>query len=89
MKRILVTGGAGFLATQVIALTGSASNLTRCPLPADDPKQRRPDISIASALLSGWIPHVPLQTGLIRTIDYFKRLVTSCVDEETRSEARS
>jgi len=59
------------LATKVIELTGSKSEIVQHPLPADDPKQRRPDISVAQRVL-GWQPTVPLETGLARTIDYFR-----------------
>ena len=59
------------LAEMVIRLTGSSSRIVRHPLPADDPKQRRPDIGKAQALLN-WEPHVPLEAGLKRTIAYFE-----------------
>jgi UDP-glucuronate decarboxylase len=59
------------LATKVIELTGSKSEIIEHPLPADDPKQRRPDISLAQKLL-GWEPTVRLEDGLTRTIDYFR-----------------
>lgn len=62
------------LAEQIIDLTGSASKIVREPLPADDPKQRRPDISRTRAAL-GWEPKVPLREGLKRTIAYFEKLV--------------
>jgi UDP-glucuronate decarboxylase len=61
------------LARKVIELTGSASELVFKPLPSDDPLQRRPDISLAKAEL-GWQPHVQLEAGLKRTIDYFRKL---------------
>jgi len=61
------------LAQKVIALTGSQSKLTFCPLPGDDPKQRRPDIALAKKKL-GWEPAVPLDKGLERTISYYKAL---------------
>jgi dTDP-glucose 4,6-dehydratase len=61
------------LAELVIELTGSASTLESRPLPQDDPKQRRPDIARASAML-GWEPAVPLRDGLARTIAYFRAL---------------
>lgn len=60
------------LAEQVIELTGSRSGLIRLPLPQDDPKQRRPDISKAIEKL-GYRPKVPLRDGLMPTIDYFRR----------------
>jgi nucleoside-diphosphate-sugar epimerase len=44
------------------------------PLPQDDPRQRRPDISAAAALL-GWAPRTPLRQGLERTIGYFEGLL--------------
>jgi UDP-glucuronate decarboxylase len=61
------------LAEAVRELTGSKSNLVRMPLPADDPKQRRPDIGRAQSQL-GWQPTVPLREGLQKTIDYFSKL---------------
>lgn len=61
------------LAKKIIELTGSSSKLVYNPLPSDDPKQRQPDISLAGELL-GWKPTVPLEEGLIKTIDYFKKL---------------
>jgi UDP-glucuronate decarboxylase len=59
------------LAELVIDLTGSASQLTRRPLPTDDPRQRRPDISRARSAL-GWEPRVQLREGLKQTIAYFE-----------------
>ncbi len=64
------------LAEQVIALTGSASTIEEHPLPTDDPKVRKPDISKARSAL-GWEPEVQLEEGLRRTIDYFKDRLTS------------
>lgn len=61
------------LATKIIEITGSKSKLVYRPLPSDDPKQRQPDISKASALLHGWKPEVQLEEGLIKTIEYFKK----------------
>ena len=63
------------LAETVIKMTGSASNLVYMPLPADDPKQRQPDITLAREQL-GWEPHIPLEQGLINTIRYFDDLLT-------------
>lgn len=61
------------LAETVIGLTGSKSKLVNLPRPADDPTQRRPDISLAKKHL-GWEPKVPLVEGLTRTIEYFKKI---------------
>ncbi len=58
------------LAETVIELTGSNSTIVFKPLPSDDPKKRRPDITIAREQL-GWEPTTPLETGLKSTIDYF------------------
>ncbi len=63
------------LAETVIELTGSASRIERKPLPADDPKQRQPDISLAREKLGGWEPVTPLREGLIKTIAYFDNLL--------------
>lgn len=62
------------LAEQIIELTGSASPLICEPLPKDDPKQRRPDISLAKEKL-GWEPKVPLRQGLEKTIPYFEQIL--------------
>ena len=62
------------LAEEVIKSCGSKSGFTYLPLPADDPKQRKPDISRAQALL-GWHPTIPLQEGLRRTVEDFKARV--------------
>jgi len=59
------------LAEQVIALVGSRGKLVKRPLPADDPRQRQPDIALARAKLH-WAPKVKLAEGLARTIDYFR-----------------
>ncbi len=65
------------LAERVIALTGSASRVVHAPLPADDPRQRRPDITLARERLGGWEPRVGLDEGLARTIAYFRRLLAA------------
>ena len=62
------------LAELVIELTNSRSGIIRQELPADDPKQRRPDISLARNLLH-WEPTTPLREGLSKTIEYFDRLL--------------
>ena len=64
------------LAEMVIELTGSRSKIVSRPLPSDDPKQRRPDISLAQEML-GWQPRTPLREGLIKTIDYFDSFLSS------------
>ena len=60
------------LAEKIIALIGSKSKIIHLPLPSDDPKQRQPDIGLATKIL-GWKPHVALDEGLARTINYFER----------------
>lgn len=60
------------LAQKVIELTGSSSFILQKTLPQDDPKQRRPDISLANTKL-GWGPTIDLTTGLQKTIDYFRK----------------
>jgi UDP-glucuronate decarboxylase len=65
------------LAREVIRLVGSTSKIVYKLLPADDPKQRQPDISKAKELLN-WAPHANLQYGLNQTIEYFNRVLTAC-----------
>ncbi|PHX84935.1 MAG: NAD-dependent dehydratase [Opitutia bacterium] len=60
------------LAELTLKLVGGKSKIVYKPLPADDPKQRRPDITLAQKVLGGWTPKVPLEEGLARTIAYFK-----------------
>ena len=64
------------LADLVIELTGSKSEVVARPLPADDPKQRQPDITKARTQL-GWEPKIQLREGLARTIQYFRPLIGS------------
>ena len=66
------------LAKEVLALTGSSAKIVHRPLPADDPKQRCPDISRAQELL-GWQPQVQLRDGLTKTIAYFEGLLSASV----------
>jgi UDP-glucuronate decarboxylase len=61
------------LAEKIIKLTKSKSKIIFKPLPEDDPVQRQPDISKANKILNGWKPSVPLEEGLLITIDYFKK----------------
>jgi UDP-glucuronate decarboxylase len=62
------------LAEIVIKLTGSKSEISYHPLPSDDPKQRKPDISKAELHLS-WRPNIQLEEGLISTISYFEKVL--------------
>jgi UDP-glucuronate decarboxylase len=62
------------LAEQVLALTGSTSRIAFEKLPIDDPRQRQPDIALATREL-GWSPKVQLKGGLQQTIEYFKRVI--------------
>jgi len=59
------------LAKKVIEITGSSSTITFQPLPEDDPRRRRPDVTRAKQIL-GWEPKVPLEKGLVRTIDWIR-----------------
>ena len=59
------------LATKVLAMTGSPSEIEFLPLPVDDPNRRRPDITLAKAVL-GWEPRVSLDEGLEKTIAYYR-----------------
>jgi UDP-glucuronate decarboxylase len=71
----------GQLAETVISLTGSSSKIAYRPLPEDDPRQRCPDISLAQKLLA-WAPRVQLRDGLMKTIEYFERLLRSDVRDD-------
>jgi UDP-glucuronate decarboxylase len=62
------------LAEKVVDMTGSHSRLIFKPLPVDDPKQRRPDITLARQKLN-WTPKVPLSEGLARTVAYFQSVM--------------
>jgi dTDP-glucose 4,6-dehydratase len=64
------------IADTIIRMTGSKSRLVYKPLPTDDPKQRRPDITRARTLL-GWEPKVQLEEGLVKTIAYFREKVSA------------
>jgi UDP-glucuronate decarboxylase len=69
------------LAETVIRLTCSKSKMIFRPLPADDPTQRKPDISMAKKILK-WEPKIQLEEGLIQTIDYFKEI---CLEYITKA----
>jgi UDP-glucuronate decarboxylase len=73
------------LAELVLELTGSKSALERRPLPGDDPRQRRPDISLAKARLD-WEPTIQLREGLEKTIAYFDKLLS---DQAALAERRA
>lgn len=62
------------LAEMVLKMTNSKSKLIFKSLPADDPKQRKPNISLAKEKLNGWEPNIRLEEGLVETIKYFKSL---------------
>jgi dTDP-glucose 4,6-dehydratase len=63
------------LAEMVLEVTGSGSKIIFEPLPVDDPTQRKPDITLATELL-GWAPEVDLRTGIERTTEYFRRILS-------------
>jgi len=63
------------LAEKTLSLVGGKSKIVYLPLPADDPKQRKPDIGIAQSVL-GWAPTVALDDGLKSTIEYFRNLLS-------------
>ena len=81
------------LAAVIVDLTGSTSKIVHRPLPADDPKQRQPDISKAQELLD-WRPTLALRDGLIETIAYFDQLLTreplglARIDQGSRMRSR-
>jgi UDP-glucuronate decarboxylase len=62
------------LADRIIELTGSKSKIVYHPLPSDDPKQRQPDIRLAKEKLN-WEPKIKLREGLIKTIEYFEKII--------------
>ena len=72
-------------AQQVLKVTGSKSKIRHEPLPPDDPKQRRPDITKARRLL-GWDPRIDLETGLQMSLDYFKKAVAKETTEDKKEE---
>ncbi|MNC87048.1 UDP-glucose 4-epimerase [compost metagenome] len=65
------------IARTIITLVGSRSRIVYRPLPVDDPRQRRPDITRARTIL-GWEPKVGLEEGLTKTVEYFKAKVAAC-----------
>lgn len=71
------------LADMVLEMTGSASPVVQRPMPQDDPRQRRPDISRAEAEL-GWQPTIPLRDGLVRTIAHFREALAQGKRKQAR-----
>jgi UDP-glucuronate decarboxylase len=63
------------LANKIISLIGAPSKILFFPLPADDPTQRQPDISLAKKELNNWEPKIQLEEGLLKTIHYFDNLL--------------
>ena len=63
------------LAELILDITRSKSKIVFKPLPEDDPKKRKPDISLAKKELNGWQPKIQINEGLLLTIDYFKHLL--------------
>lgn len=76
------------LASLIVEMTGSRSRIIHRPLPENDPRQRRPDISRAQELLS-WAPATPLKEGLIQTIAYFEQLLAQGGGKESLPERAS
>jgi len=74
------------LAEEIMRLCGTDVKLRYCPLPADDPKQRQPDITRARQLF-GWTPTIPLREGLERAIDYFRGTIESSNADAASSSA--
>ncbi len=64
------------MAEKIIEVTGSASSIEMLPLPPDDPKVRRPDISLAQKVLGGWEPKISIEDCLRRTRDYFMKVLS-------------
>jgi UDP-glucuronate decarboxylase len=75
------------LARRIINMTGSTSRIASEPLPIDDPRRRKPDISLARALL-GWSPRVALEKGLETTIAWYARTQLNGARRPTRPGAR-
>ena len=70
-------------AEEIIKLTGTTQKIVHKPLPVDDPKQRKPDISKAKSIL-GWEPKVDRATGLAKTYDYFKSLPSEELNKQPK-----
>ena len=74
------------LAEKVVALTGAKVQMMTQDLPVDDPRQRKPDITLARELL-GWAPQVELEEGLVRTINWMRNQITTVPQESVRVDA--
>jgi len=70
------------MAEKIIEITGSHSRIVHRPLPADDPKVRRPTIDLARRVLDGWNPRVSIEEGLSKTRDYFAEELARTSDPE-------
>ena len=75
-----IVGKVGWLKSELlgqkfIEITGSKSKIIFEPLPQDDPRQRKPDITLANQKLNGWKPEIKLDEGLGYTVDYFRKLI--------------
>jgi UDP-glucuronate decarboxylase len=68
------------LAEEILVITGSRSTIVHQPPPADDPRQRQPDITLAKAVL-GWTPAVSLKEGLEKTVAYFDHMLSGTIEE--------
>lgn len=75
------------LADRVVEMTGTRSTVTFRPLPVDDPRRRRPDISVARRVLK-WQPQVPLEEGLAHTVEHFRAVADAAATLPLRSAAR-
>ena len=76
------------LAEKVVELTKSTSKITYLDLPQDDPKKRKPDISIAQAVM-GWTPQINLDEGISRTVEYFQSLDLRRFKKPTKHSAHA
>jgi len=65
------------MAETIVSITGSKSRIVNRPLPPDDPKVRRPDISLAREVLGDWSPQISVEEGLLRTRDYFAQVLSA------------
>merc|ERR1719298_96795 len=74
------------LAELCVEKVGSKSKIIYLPLPGDDPKQRKPDITKARQYLK-WEPKIPLEQGLVKAVDYFKNLDLSRFKKPTKHTA--